>query len=74
MQPTVKDLEYLRNSSPEESNVIFQLVKVYRLLGDEVKSAQLLAVACNILPKSINKIKKLLETMKDEGDNQMDKG
>lgn len=68
-------MEELRGTSPEESNVVFQLAKVYRLLGDEVKSAQLLAVARDISPKSVNKIKKLLETVKDEGgDDQMDEG
>lgn len=76
IQLAVTDLEMLRNSTPEESNVVFQLAKVYRLLGDEVKSAQLLAVARDISPKSISKIKKLLETVKDEeaGDDQMDQG
>jgi len=72
----VQDLEELRGTSPEESNVVFQLAKVYRLVGDEVKSAQLLAVARDISPKSVNKIKKLLDTVKDEevrGD-QMDEG
>jgi anaphase-promoting complex subunit 3 len=66
----------LRNSTPEESNVVFQLAKVYRLVGDEVRSAQLLAVARDISPKSISKIKKLLETAKDEEavDDQMDQG
>ncbi|KAJ7063147.1 hypothetical protein C8F01DRAFT_1219302 [Mycena amicta] len=62
----VRDLETLRNTSPEESNVVFQLAKVYRLLGDEVKAAQLLAIARDISPKSLSKIKKLLDTMKDE--------
>jgi anaphase-promoting complex subunit 3 len=47
---------------------------VYRLLGDEVKSAQMLAVARDISPKSVNKIKKLLETAKDVGDEQMEEG
>lgn len=71
----VADLEYLRDSSPEESNVIFQLAKVYRLLGDEVKSAQLLAVARDVSPKSVNKIRKLLETVKDtEAADVMDEG
>jgi anaphase-promoting complex subunit 3 len=75
MQLAVTDLEMLRNTTPEESNVVFQLAKVYRLLGDEVKSAQLLAVARDISPKSISKIKKLLETVKDDaGDDQMDQG
>lgn len=55
--------------------MVFQLAKVYRLLGDEVKSTTLLAVARDISPKSINKIKKLLETVKDECiDDQMDEG
>ncbi|KAJ7098078.1 hypothetical protein B0H15DRAFT_823995 [Mycena belliarum] len=71
----VKDLETLRSSSPEESNVVFQLAKVYRLLGDDVKSAQLLAIARDISPKSVSKIKKLLDTVKDEaGDDRMDEG
>ena len=68
-------MEYLRNSTPEESNVVFQLAKVYRLMGDETKSAQTLAVARDISPKSIHKIKKLLETVKDEGgEDKMDEG
>ncbi|KAF8212407.1 hypothetical protein K438DRAFT_1806461 [Mycena galopus ATCC 62051] len=71
----VEDLETLRSSSPEESNVVFQLAKVYRLLGDDVKSAQLLAIARDISPKSVSKIKKLLDTVKDEGgDDRMDEG
>lgn len=54
---------------------MFQLAKVYRLVGDEVKSAQLLAIARDISPKSIGKIKKLLETAKDDtGDDKMDEG
>ncbi|KAJ7738514.1 hypothetical protein DFH07DRAFT_841056 [Mycena maculata] len=71
----VADLENLRNTSPEESNVVFQLAKVYRLLGNDVKSAQLLAIARDISPKSVSKIKKLLDTVKDEaGDDRMDEG
>ena len=60
---------------------MFQLAKVYRLVGDDVKSAQMLAVARDTSPKSVNKLKKLLETVKDdEGgvdvsqDDQMDEG
>lgn len=78
LQAAVKDLEYLRSTSPEESNVVFQLAKVYRLLGNEAKSAQLLAVARDISPKSLTKMKKLLETVQDvegavDGD-RMDEG
>ncbi|TFK55248.1 TPR-like protein [Heliocybe sulcata] len=71
-----EDLEYLRDLTPEESNVIFQLAKVYRLLGDELKAAQLLAVARDLSPKSVNKIKKLIDTVKDEEavDEEMDEG
>ena len=64
-QSAAEDLEFLRDTSPEESNVIFQLAKVYRLMGDSVKSAQMLAVARDVSPKSVNKIRKLLETVKD---------
>ncbi|PPQ68934.1 hypothetical protein CVT25_009028 [Psilocybe cyanescens] len=70
----VEDLELLRSSTPDESNVVFQLAKAYRLLGNVVKSAQTLAAARDISPKSMGKIKKLLETMKDEGDDKMDEG
>jgi anaphase-promoting complex subunit 3 len=80
-QQAIQDLEILRDSSPEESNVVFQLAKVYRLVGDEVKSAQLLAIARDTSPKSVNKLKKLLETVKDDEtevdvsrDDQMDEG
>ncbi|KAI6166981.1 TPR-like protein [Pisolithus thermaeus] len=71
-----EDLHKLRDSSPEESNVVFQLAKVYRLMGDEVKSAQWLAIARDMSPKSVNKLKKLIETVKaDEGgDDRMDEG
>lgn len=64
-QAAAEDLEFLRDTSPEESNVIFQLAKVYRLMGDSVKLAQMLAVARDVSPKSMNKIRKLLETVKD---------
>ena len=70
----MEDLEFLRNATPEESNVVFQLAKVYRLLGNVLKSAQTLAAARDISPKSMNKIKKLLETVKDEEDDVMDEG
>lgn len=66
MQRAVTDLEHLRDTTPDESNVVFQLAKVYRLLGDELKSAQLLAAARDISPMSSAKIRKLLETVKDE--------
>jgi anaphase-promoting complex subunit 3 len=72
----VRDLEFLRDSSPDESNVIFQLARAYRLIGDEVKSARMLAIARDLSPKSAKKIQKLLETMKDEevGGEEMDEG
>ncbi|RDB23972.1 Protein bimA [Hypsizygus marmoreus] len=74
-EAAVQDLEFLRRETPEESNVVFQLAKVYRLLGNEAKSAHTLAVARDISPKSLNKIKKLLDTTKDEmGDDKMDEG
>jgi anaphase-promoting complex subunit 3 len=69
------------NTVPDEANVIFQLAKVYRLVGNEVKSAQLLAVARDSAPKSVHKIKKLLETTMDDsvvsvgaGEEKMDEG
>ena len=71
----MRDLEFLRDSSPEESNVIFQLARAYRLIGNQVKAAQMLAVARDVSPKSVNKIKKLLETTKDEeAADEMDEG
>lgn len=71
-----EDLHKLRDSSPEESNVVFQLAKVYRLMGDEVRAAQWLAIARDMSPKSVNKLKKLIETVKGEtgGDDRMDEG
>lgn len=74
-EAAIEDLEYLRSTAPEESNVVFQLAKAYRLVGDEAKSAQTLAVARDISPKSTNKIKKLLDTVKDESiEDRMDEG
>ncbi|KAF9050654.1 TPR-like protein [Hymenopellis radicata] len=69
-ETAIKDLEHLRKTAPEESNVVFQLAKAYRLVGDEVKSAQLLAAVRDIAPKSVNKIKRLLETVKDESPSE----
>ena len=69
----MKDLEYLRDSSPEESNVIFQLARAYRLIGDEVKSAHMLAAARDVSPKNVRKLQKLIETVRDE-DEEMDEG
>jgi anaphase-promoting complex subunit 3 len=68
----VRDLENLRDSSPEESNVIFQLARAYRLIGDEVKSAQMLAAARDVSPKNVRKLQKLIETVKE--DEEMDEG
>ena len=65
-QLAAQDLEALRDTSPDESNVVFQLAKVYRLMGDTVKSAQALAVARDVSPKSLNKIRRLLETEEDQ--------
>lgn len=72
-QEAIKDLQELRDSSPEESNVVFQLAKVYRLVGDDAKSAQWLAIARDISPKSASKLKKLIDTVKDNEDH-MDEG
>lgn len=56
--------------------MIFQLARVYRLTGQKLKAAQLLAVARDVSPKSLNKIRKLLETVPDNGagDDVMDEG
>ena len=70
----MQDLEYLRDLSPDESNVVFQLARVYRLLGDKVKSAQLLAVARDVSPKSVKKIERLLALTKDENVDAMEEG
>lgn len=71
-QEAIEDLLKLRDSSPEESNVVFQLAKVYRLMGDEAQSAQWLAIARDMSPKSVSKLKKLIETVKD--DERMEEG
>ena len=61
LQEAIEDLEYLKNATPDESNVIFQLAKVYRLVGDVVKSAQMMAAARDVSPKSVGKIRRLVE-------------
>ncbi|EJF65652.1 protein prenylyltransferase [Dichomitus squalens LYAD-421 SS1] len=72
----VQDLETLRDTSPDESNVLFQLAKAYRLLGDDVKFTQLLAEVRDVAPKSVAKIRKLVDTVKDAdvGEEVMDEG
>ena len=56
--------------------MLFQLAKAYRLLGDEVKFAQLLAEVRDVAPKSAAKIRKLVDTVKDAdvGEEVMDEG
>ena len=56
----MEDLECLRDIAPEEANVVFQLVRVYKMLGEDTKAAQMLAVARDMSPKSLNKIRRLL--------------
>ena len=75
-QAAIEDLEALRDTSPDESNVIFQLAKVYRLMGDEVRFAQLLAEVRDVAPKSVAKIRKLVDSVKDAdvGEAVMDEG
>ncbi|CAK5279633.1 unnamed protein product [Mycena citricolor] len=71
----IQDLERLRNTAPEESNVVFQLAKAYRLVGNDVKFAATLAQARDMSPKSVAKLKKLLDTVKDDSaDDRMDEG
>lgn len=72
----MRDLEQLRDTSPDESNVLFQLAKVYRLMGDEVRFAQLLAEVRDVAPKSVAKIRKLVDSVKDAdvGEAVMDEG
>jgi len=74
LQAAIDDLEFLRRTAPEEANVIFQLAKAYRLIGDEDQAAKMLAVARDAAPRSVNKMQKLLELVKDVGDDKMDEG
>ncbi|KAI0646861.1 protein prenylyltransferase [Trametes meyenii] len=62
----LEDLQYLKDTSPEESNVLFQLAKLYRLLGDEAKFTQLLAEVRDVAPKSLAKIRRLAESVQAE--------
>ena len=72
----MQDLEQLRDTSPDESNVLFQLAKAYRLMGDEVKFAQLLAEVRDVAPRSVAKIRKLVDMSEDAdvGEAVMDEG
>ena len=70
-QAAVQDLEHLRDTSPDESNVLFQLARAYRLKGDKVKFAQLLAEVHDVAPKSAAKIRKLVDAGQDA---DMDEG
>ena len=76
MQAAVKDLTHLRDTSPDESNVLFQLARAYRLMGEEVRFAQLLAEVRDVAPKSVAKIRKLVDTSLDAdvGEEVMDEG
>lgn len=56
--------------------MIWQLAKTYRLMGDEDRATYMLAVARDAAPRSLGKIQKLLETVRDpgSGDDKMDEG
>jgi anaphase-promoting complex subunit 3 len=67
----LEDLLHLRNIAPDESNVVFQLARLYRLMGNTVQSALQLATARDLSPQSMNKIRKLVETSRDgQGDSE----
>jgi len=66
---------HLRNIAPDESNVVYQLARLYRLMGNTVQSALQLATARDLSPQSMNKIKKLVETTEGDGsDGSMEEG
>ena len=75
-QLAAQDLEALRDTSPDESNVLFQLARVYRLMGDERRFAQLLAEVRDVAPRSVAKIRKLVDMSEDAdvGEAVMDEG
>lgn len=58
--------------------MVYQLAKLYRLMGNTVQSALQLATARDLSPQSMSKIKKLVETTKDgeerDGDGSMEEG
>lgn len=56
LQEALKDFVRLRDMAPEESNVVFQLAKLFRIMGDDVRAAQHLAMARDISPKSLGKV------------------
>ena len=62
----MEDLKTLRDLVPEEANVVFQLARVYRLMGQTPEAQQTLLVARDIAPKDMNKLKRLMELTKDE--------
>jgi len=74
-QAALEDLLHLRNIAPDESNVVYQLARLYRLMGNTVQSALQLATARDLSPQSMNKIKKLVETAEGDGsDESMEEG
>jgi anaphase-promoting complex subunit 3 len=66
-QYAMQELEILRDIAPEEVNVALLLVRVYRLLKEDQKAAQMLAVARDMSPTSVNKLKRLLDGEELEG-------
>ena len=52
--------------------MVFQLVRVYRVLGQETKAAQMLAVARDMSPKNLNKLKRLLNDDRDMDEGELD--
>jgi anaphase-promoting complex subunit 3 len=71
LQAALEDLEHLRDIAPDESNVVYQLAMLYRHMGKSVQSALQLATARDLSPQSMSRIKKLVETTREE-DEQME--
>lgn len=62
----LKDLEYLRDSAPDDAIVHYWLGKTYKKLGQRADALRHFTIALNLDPKSQQWIKEQMESLDDD--------
>ncbi|KAF2184109.1 TPR-like protein [Zopfia rhizophila CBS 207.26] len=62
----LKDLEYLKDSAPDDANVHFLLGRTYKKLRDRTNAIRHFTIALNLDPKASQYIKEAMESLEDE--------
>lgn len=62
----LKDLEYLKDSAPDDANVHFLLGRTYKKLRDKGNAIRHFTIALNLDPKAQQYIKEAMESVEDD--------